>query len=118
MRRKSSSFKDGKVPAWARGGKAVTRADSVMRRACRLVRCTGSVVLSFVMGDRMPLVLDKFDQGFFDDVGEGTVVFARQGIQVVAEPFFAFSREINVQVGHILIRHNLSGSGISCYNRL
>jgi hypothetical protein len=54
------------------------------------------MVLSFVVGDVMPQVFDELHEGFFNDVGERTVVFLGQALQMLAEPFFAFLREINV----------------------
>jgi hypothetical protein len=76
------------------------------------------MILSFVLGNVVALVLDELHQGFLDDVGKRTIILPGQVFQMLAEPFFTFLREIDVQVWHKLIRYKLIESGISCYNRM
>ena len=57
---------------------------------------TAPMIPSLVMGNVLAEALQKFDQCFFDDIGQRAVIAPGEILQVLPEPLLAFPRQINV----------------------
>ena len=58
------------------------------------------VIFPELLWNMLTLLFDEFHQGFFHYIRKRSVLLAGNVLEPYAEPFGAFFREINVQMGH------------------